>query len=145
MVSFADTRSSGKRPAHRLLDKAAIEQICTGQGLCFRQCKLPPGRTVQCFAWQILMGNATLDEVAHWQNMDFSGPAFCQARQRLPEAVLQELSDRLAKEVLAAAGARANDDGCFHGKRVFRIDGSSASLPDAPEIRRHFGCSGVQK
>ena len=48
-----------------LLDKQAIEQICREQGHQWKEVKLPPGKTLQCFGWQVLMGNVPLDAVAH--------------------------------------------------------------------------------
>jgi len=145
MASVAQPLASDKFAALGLLDKQAIEQICKEQGYQWKEVKLPPGKTLQCFGWQVLMGNVPLDAVAHHQQMQFSGPAFCMARQRLPLDLMQEVSRRVIQQVLAAARVNPKDDGCYKGKRVFRIDGSSASLPDAPEIRLHFGCSGVQK
>jgi len=145
MASVAQPLASDKFAALGLLDKQAIEQICREQGHQWKEVKLPPGKTLQCFGWQVLMGNVPLDAVAHHQQMQFSGPAFCMARQRLPLELMQEVSGRVAQQVIRAAGANPKDDGCYKGKREYRIDGSSASLPDSAEIRLHFGCSGVQK
>ena len=127
MVSLAQAPASGKFQALSLLDKQAIEQICKEQGYQWKEGKLPPGKTMQCFGWQVLMGNVPLDAVAHHQQMQFSGPAFCMARQRLPLELMQEVSQRVIQQVIRKAGANPKDDGCFKGKRVYRIDGSRAA------------------
>jgi hypothetical protein len=145
MAIVASSYSSGKFEALDLLDKTAIEQICVDQEYVWNEGKLGPARTVECFGWQVLMGNVSLDAVAHHQQMEFTGSALCAARQRLPLSVLEELSGRVSRQVLARTGHRQREDGCFKGMRVFRIDGTGVSLADSPEVRKHFGCSGNQK
>jgi hypothetical protein len=122
-----------------------VEQVCREQGHRWREGKLPPGRTVECFAWQVLMGNETCDAVRHHGGCEFSSPAYCMARGRLPLVVLEELNGRVRAEALALAGAARKSEHRWKGRRVFRIDGSSAGLPDVPEVRKYFGLSGNQK
>lgn len=144
MVSFSQWSESHKNhQAIAQLDKHEIERICQKQGHHFRDSTLSPGPTVQCFAWQIAMGNVTCDAVRHHQDGAFSASAYCQARQRLSLAVLEELSRQIADQALALA--HADKEHCWHGHRVFRIDGSSSQLFDSPQLRKHFGCSGKQK
>lgn len=52
--------------------------------------------------------------------------AYCQARDRLPEECLHQLSTGLGKELME--GERGEER--WHGRRVLIVDGSSASLPD---------------
>jgi hypothetical protein len=152
-ASVARDERIGKRKFNdgdvmRMLDDTdMIEQICQAQGYHWRDGKLDPGATVQQFAWQILMGNVSCDAVRHHANGAFTASAFCQARQRLPLEVLAALSQRIATVALHRAGVGNADaeDHRWRGHRVFRIDGTSTSLPDAPEVRAHFGCSGKQK
>jgi hypothetical protein len=125
------------------LDQELVEALCVEHHYPFRQTTLRPGQTVAHFAWQILMGNVPLDAVRHHANGAFSASALCQARQRLPLAVMQELSSRTTQMALARIkGGDAGQDLLWKGHRVFRIDGSGISLPDDPQVRRHFGCSG---
>jgi hypothetical protein len=91
------------------------------------------------------MGNVTCDAVAHHADGQFTGEAYCMARQRLPLGVLEELGRRVAAEALALAGVAADAEHRWKGKRTFIIDGTGTSLPDSPEVRKHFGCSGKQK
>jgi len=127
------------------LDLAAVEQICRQKGHHWREGKLTPAKTVECFAWQVLMGNKTCDEVRHHENGQFSSPAYCMARQRLPLGVLEELNRQVSRQALAMARAAGKCEHRWKGKSVYRIDGSSASLPDVKEVRQHFGLSKKQK
>lgn len=64
-----------------------------------------------------------------------SGSAWCQARQRLPLEVLQEVGLNIATQVGESAGVEPP----WHGRRVRLIDATSFSMPDTPELRAHFG------
>lgn len=127
-----------------LLDRKLVEQLAADQGYHWREGKLTPGKTARCFAWQIVMGNVPCDAVRHRFRGDFTASAYCQARQRLPRSVLEVLSQRTAQSVMRSARRRGQEDR-WRGHRVLRIDGSSASLPDSPEVREYFGCSSKQK
>lgn len=100
MASVACRCVQDKSAALKLLDQQVVEEICRQKGYRWREVKLPPGRTAACFGWQVLMGNVPCDAVAHHEDGDFTGEAYCMARQR---------------------------------------------LPDSPQVRKHFGCSGKQK
>ena len=69
----ADRAARGRRIVAQLDDRV-VEQICLEQGHRWREGKLPPGRTVECFAWQVLMGNETCDAVRHRGGCEFSSP-----------------------------------------------------------------------
>jgi hypothetical protein len=140
------------------VDAEAVEGLCDDAGYHWRAGKLGPGRTMQLFAWQIQQGNVTCDAVHHHANGEFSPEAYCMARQRVPLVVVERLSQRIALLVLRRAGQRgAKRVGCderegdrmaeprWRGLRVFRIDGTGLQLPDAPEVRAYFGCSGRQR
>lgn len=149
-ASIADAGRSGK--VLKQLDQKTIERICQQQDYHYRQLKLPPAQTVECFAWQVLMGNVTCDAVRHRERGTFSASAYCQARQRLPLGVLRELSAGVVARTLGAAGGGVvggngggDDRHRWRGHRVFRVDGSGVSLPDSKEVREYFGCSGRQK
>lgn len=142
MASFAGSSASHKR-ALLNLDQELFDELCVRHGYHFRDTILRPGRTVKFFGWQMLMGNVPLDAVRHHADGAFSASAFCQARQRLPLAAMEELAERTAQMALAVMGhSDAPEDLLWKGHRVFRIDGSGLSLPDAPEVRQYFGCSG---
>jgi hypothetical protein len=127
------------------LDGKAVEQICRRLGHAWREGKLTPGKTVEHFAWQILMGNQTCDAVRHHGGGTFTAAAYCMARQRLPLGALEEVNAALVAEGLALAGAGRKGEHRWKGRSVYRIDGSSTSLPDAGPVRKHFGLSSKQK
>src|SRR6476469_1754332 len=129
MASVAQPLASDKFAALGLLDKQAIEQICREQGHQWKEVKLPPGKTLQCFGWQVLMGNVPLDAVAHHQQMQFSGPAFCMARQRLPLELMQEGSRR--QESIQRTMDATKASGCI---------GSTGAAPRC-RMRRRSACT----
>jgi hypothetical protein len=61
--------------------------------------------------------------------------AWCQARTALPEEVLIELIHRRAR----SCRRRFADPYRWHGRWLFRIDGSTVSMPDEPELADAFG------
>lgn len=144
MNSVARTRQHSNFDVLAQLDEPLIDQLAHEQGHHWRQGKLSPARTIHFFAWQVLMGNVSGGAVRHHANAAFSESAYCQARQRLPQTLLHELSQRTAQAALSHTrhGRKATD---WHGHRVFRIDGSSATLSDAKAVRDHFGCSKKQR
>jgi hypothetical protein len=124
-----------------LLDKKWIEQTCHDLGYTWRQRTLDPLTTIQLFTQQVLHGNIACSKVRHLSDENFSATAYCQARARLP----RELFDQLLKRSSAAANQHANQhDGRWHGHRVHHLDGTTFSMPDTPELQKHFGQSGQQ-
>lgn len=138
MASVAQLNRSDKFAVLSQLDEHEVDRICHQKGFHFRDGKLPPGRTVRCFGWQILMGNVTCDAVSHHGDGAFSGSAYCQARQRLPLEVLKEISGRIVSQALAMCAK----EHLWRGHRTFLIDGSGTSLPDSKPVRDYFGISG---
>jgi hypothetical protein len=61
--------------------------------------------------------------------------SYCQARQRLPEALLPRLVRETGKDVQQQAPAAW----LKHGRRVKIVDGSTASMPDTPDNTAAFG------
>jgi Transposase DDE domain len=144
MASVAQRDRSDKRRHRRTfssyMDEPEVERICRERGHHFRNTTLTPGATLKWFAGQMLMGNVSCDAVRHQANGAFSASAYCQARQRLPLAVLADVAHRIVQQAVALAGAGSEHR--WLGHRTFRIDGSSASLMDSPSLRGYFGCSG---
>jgi hypothetical protein len=67
--------------------------------------------------------------------------SYCDARGRLPTAVLRTLARRTAAELQAAAA----DEWKWNGRSVFIADGSYLSLPDTPENRAAYPQPVVQR
>lgn len=112
-----------------------------------RKRQLPPERTLRLFVQQVAHGNVACAAVRHLNNDDFTDSAWCQARARLPiesieranrrvvESALKELDDEAADVVPRWCG---RGQACA-GHRVFILDGTNDSMPDTPELRKHYG------
>jgi hypothetical protein len=60
---------------------------------------------------------------------------------RIPLALFQELLRRVGRRLRP----EIDETGIWHGHRVFVADGSSFSMPDVPELQKHFGQPSVQQ
>jgi len=102
---------------------------------------LDPLRTVLLFITQVMHGNTAIEHLRHLTAMPASATAYCKARRRLPLRLFTRLTRRIAAELIPGS-----DDGCrWRGHRVWRADGTSFSMPDAPPLRAHFGQPGAQR
>lgn len=124
------------------LPDAEIVQICRDIRHTWRNRKLPPGATVRSMVYRALNPDrsiaAVLADLAALAGADAEAPtdaAWCQARARLPEAVLVELIRRNARR----ARRRFGPDYRWHDRWVFIVDGSTISMPDEPSLVRAFG------
>ena len=123
------------------LDDEAIRRACVEAGHAWRDRKLDPVTTVKLFLLQILWGNAACNHVPHLTGCAVTGSAYCEARARLPLASLQTLLSRATARMVECV----RETGLWRGHRLFVADGSSFSMPDAPQLREHFGQSGQQR
>jgi hypothetical protein len=114
-------------------------------GHAWRDRELDPATTVALFVQQILHGNVACSEVRHLAtnaaagNRTFTPGAYCQARGRLPLAVVQSLMTRVCDRAAALVATRHPGHLWLGRHRVFHVDGSSFSMPDTPELRGAFG------
>ena len=124
------------------LGRERVEAVCREQGHAWRERELDPATTVALLVQQNAHGNAPCSEVRHLARRcgcgEFTASAYCQARKRLPLAVLQGLGDEVATAALAARGG----GGRWLGHRTLLIDGTSFSTPDTPQLRSHYGKAG---
>jgi hypothetical protein len=123
------------------LSQRSIEEVCRQAKHSWRKRLLDPTTTVYLFVLQILHGNTALTHVVHFGGWCFTASAYCQARIRLPLAVFQALLQKTA----ALFDAATTNDLRWLGHRVWLVDGSSFSMPDVPELQRHFGQPGGQR
>ena len=127
-----------------LLADDEVEAICRGLGHRWRNRQWPPGPTVRSLVFRALHPDHSIaamlaDLAARW-GPEVSPPtdaAWCQARARLPEAVLTELMGRRAREGQRRFGSPHR----WQGRWVFRVDGSTLSMPDEPGLVEAFGYS----
>jgi hypothetical protein len=90
---------------------------------------------IHLFLTQILHGNAAINHLIRISGLAITGSAYCQARTRLPLALFRELLHRVVERL----EPQIDDTGTWHGHRVYVADGSSFSMPDVPELQKHFG------
>src|SRR5436853_4098114 len=125
----------------QVLDSEQITEVCSEVGYRVRKRVLDPVTTIHLFVTQILNGNFAVARLLDFTDKDFSEAAYCNARARLPLQVLQSLLQRVGRALRPVADASAR----WHGHRTFNIDGSAFSMPDTPELQKHFGQPGGQR
>lgn len=101
-------------------------------------------RTWWCFLWQMLQINTSCrDVVRQLQAMlilegrppvDEGSSAYCQARARLPEALLEQALKLSAQ----AADQRVAPSDFLQGRVVKVMDGSTLTLPDTPQNQKDY-------
>jgi hypothetical protein len=140
MASIAASIARIKQEALGALDRSVVEAVCAELGHAWRERELDPATTVALFVQQVLHGNVACSEVRHLvtaAGKTFTPSAYCQARARLPLAVVQSLLTRVCEAALVATRQPGH---LWLGRhRVFHIDGSSFSMPDTPELCEAFG------
>lgn len=118
------------------LTPATIRRACATADHTWRDRVLDPVATVHLFVLQILHGNTACTHLPRLTGRTFTASAYCQARSRLPLAVLQNLLARVVDAVRPLVGG---EDGRWRGLRTFFIDGSGVSMPDTPVLQAAFG------
>lgn len=144
MVSIDAEVDAIKRDPLEQLDRNRIIKLCEESG--YRpeaDGKLDPATLIALFMQQIAAGNVSCDQVRLMGRDAFSASAYCQARMRLPLAVIQTL----AREVYQKISTAVDHEGQYrwHDHRVLLIDSTNFSMPDTPELQAHFGQPGQQK
>jgi Transposase DDE domain len=125
----------------QVLESKQITAVCREVGYKWRERLLNPITTIHLFVIQILNGNCAIARLQDFADKLFSEGAYCKARGRLPLKVLQTLLERVG----TAFRPIQDDSTRWLGHRTFHIDGSSASMPDTPELQKHFGQPGAQR
>lgn len=141
MASITHALQQIKTNLGNVLSEEHIAQICREVGHTWRTRLLDPIVTVQIFILQILHGNTAMTHLPRLVGRRFTAAAYCLARQRLPLAVLQTLVQQVVAQL-----QRTNDaEHRWRGHRTFFVDGSSCSMPDTPDLQKHFGQPSGQK
>lgn len=121
------------------LSAERIRAVCRAAGYCWRERLLGPVTTVQLFLLQMLHGNTAITALSHLCGRFVDDASYCAARQRLPldvlQALLRQTTDRFETSFLER----------WRGLRVWFVDGSACSMPDTPELARHFGYPANQR
>jgi Transposase DDE domain len=124
------------------LSADAIKEACHAVGHRWRDRALNPVTTVYLFLLQILHGNTACQHVVQFGVWKFSESAYCQARKRLPLAVLQKLLELVTATLRQTTQAPSL---WLARHRVWIVDGSSFSMSDVEELQRQFGQPGEQR
>lgn len=141
MVSFPATLRRIKQELADVLTPRIIEQVCREAGHAWRCRVLDPVTTIHLFLLQMLHGNAACNKLPRLTGRTFTASAYCQARRKLPLAVIQTLAKRIGA-ILQASTATS---GLWHGHRTVLLDGTGCSMPDTPGLQKHFGQPGAQR
>jgi len=135
-------RQSIQLPALReMLSDREIETICEELGHTWRDRQLPPGVTLRSMVFRALHPDHTISRVvdhlaAHGDVCPtLTDSAWCQARSRLPETVCREMIVRSADRLQRIAAKNC----LWDARLLFRIDGSTVSMPDEPDLVDAFG------
>ena len=121
----------------------SIKAACQDEGYTWRERLLNPVNTIYLFLLQVLHGNTSCQHTTHFGRWTFTDSAYCAARKRLPLGVFQRLMGRIAETFRKSLGAAS--DATWRGHRVWLLDGSAFSMPDAPELQEAFGQPGNQR
>lgn len=148
MVSFARVCHEIKHQLTQQFSPVLVTEACRSAGLKWRRRVLSPVITLQVFILQLLHGNAALRALPRLAGVRFTAGAYCQARRRLPLAVLRHVLHTTGAALATPPGtapATPAAAGRWHGHRVWLVDGSSCSMPDTAALRKRFGQPTGQK
>jgi len=144
MVSINEEFGAIKRDPLQMLDSKRILELCRRSDYWPEaDGKLDPPTLIALFMQQIAAGNVSCDQVRLMGQDAFTAGAYCQARMRLPLAVLQTLAREVYHKI--SDSIDGDDEHRWHGHRVLLIDATNFSMPDTPELKAYFGQSGQQK
>lgn len=119
------------------LPEVLIQRLAQEVGHRWRDRDLGPVVTTYLFLQQILHGNIAIAELRRLTDTDFTAPAYCQARARLPRTLLERLQRAVTQTLVSTTEVGLGE--LWHGHRVYLLDGSSFSMPDTPALQAHFG------
>jgi hypothetical protein len=142
MAAFDLALSRVRQDSDHLLLPARINQLARASGHLFRDTQLNPGNTLRLFAQQIASGNVACSAVRHLADADFSDTAWCQARQRLPMELIEQVHRQLIDDTqneLDQTDDAGDGKYRWRGHRIYVVDGSTDSMPDTRPLRAHYG------
>lgn len=142
MLSMNAALARIKGRAAEAVPGALIERLCRAVGHRWRDRDLGPVVTTQLFLQQVLHGNVAVGELRRLSGLTFTDAAYCQARARLPRALLERLQQAVTEGLFRTTEVRPTE--LWHGHRVFLLDGSGFSMPDTPALQARFGQPGGQ-
>ena len=134
MASIARALARIKDDVRSSVPDESVREACRDAGHRWRERKLGPVETVHLFVLQVIHFNTAIRHLRHLAGRAVNAAAYCEARKRLPLAVLRSL----LRDSAAAARPSA-PSGRWCGLRVLLVDGSSTVAPDTPGSQGAFG------
>src|SRR6516165_3555245 len=138
-------------PFADVLTESRIREVLDEHDVTYRDRVFTPITTIWGFLSQVLSDDHSCREavariIAHRAASGLKpcspNPAsYCNARARIPTAVLRTLARRTARELQAGAA----DEWKWNGRSVFIADGSHVSMPDTPENQAAYPQPVVQQ
>ena len=123
-------------PFRDLLPESTIFEALEAERIKYRQRLFDPFVTLWAFLSQVLdtdktCHNAVSRVIAWLASVDAEIPsedtsAYCQARKRLPETLLQRLFSKVAQKLQQ----KTTEEHLWCGRHVKVVDGSTVSMPD---------------
>jgi DDE family transposase len=146
MAAFDLALSAVRNGSAYLPRPQRINQLAKDHNHCFRNTTLTPGNTLWLFVQQVACGNIACSAVHHLSGEMFTDSAWCQARSRLPIALIERVHGQVIERGRAELNQSDDIGGAYRwrGHRLHVIDGSSDSMPDELELRSHYGVPGVR-
>ena len=125
------------------LSPATVDDLCRSAGHRWRKSFWTPRVTLLTFLLQVLDGAKSLRSAVSLlrvhlvdggeEDLPSCDPsAFCQARQRLPGAVVHGAMVAVANRMRTLVDAENG----WHGHPVYLVDGSNVSMPDTPALQK---------
>ena len=111
-----------------------VDQVCRQCAHVWRDRLLTPLMTIRLFVLQVLHGNTAITHLRHLIGIDFAEGSYCDARSRLPLAVLTSLL-----QTMVQWAQQMTQNTLTLGQRVLIVDSSNFSMSDTPLLRKHFG------
>lgn len=131
-------------PFLRLLSQPMVEAACHHLSHRWRDRIYTPWITLNLFLSQVLAAEQSCDQaVDRFQKCRYDQnlpkvatdtSSYCEARQRLPEPLIEELVRRTGASILQ----KAKPSWLFHGRAVKIADGSSVVMPDTPSNQKAY-------
>lgn len=133
------------------LKEEDVETVIAKHTPKHRKRKLSPLVTLWALLSQVLQDNCSCEKVvgkvsaflskAKREKVSVTASAYCQARERLPEKVVSELTKNVSDKVKA----RIPKERLWHGKNVAIVDGSSFSAADTQKNQQEYPQPDSQK
>ena len=138
-------------PFADVLTEPRIREVLDEHGVAYRDRVFTPTTTIWGFLSQVLSDDHSCRDavsriIAHRaaSGLRVCSPnpsSYCNARARIPTAVLRTLARQTARELQAGAA----DEWKWDGRSVFIADGSHVSMPDTPENQAAYPQPVVQQ